>query len=57
MVTKEGQDAYPVKMKIFNPRRKGMFQFRALSQSQKPGEIPVSTYLGTWNVSVQKTVQ
>ena len=51
------KDAYAVKMKIFNPRRPGMFQFRGLSQSQMPGEIPVATYLGTWNISVQKTVQ
>ena len=47
------KDSYAVVMKIFNPRKAGMFQFQALSQSQQPGEIPISTYLGTWNVSVQ----
>ena len=47
------KDNYAVVMKIFNPRKAGMFQFRALSQFQQPGEIPISTYLGTWNVSVQ----
>ena len=47
------KDSYAVVMKIFNPRKEGMFQFQALSQSQQPGEIPISTYLGTWNVSVQ----
>ena len=47
------KDNYAVVMKIFNPRKGGMFQFQALSQSQQPGEIPISTYLGTWNVSVQ----
>ena len=47
------KDSYAVVMKIFNPRKPGMFQFQALSQSQQPGEIPISTYLGTWNVSVQ----
>ena len=47
------KDTYAVVMKIFNPRKVGMFQFQALSQSQQPGEIPISTYLGTWNVSVQ----
>ena len=47
------KDSYAVVMKIFNPRKGGMFQFQALSQSQQPGEIPISTYLGTWNVSVQ----
>ena len=47
------KDNYAIVMKVFNPRKGGMFQFQALSQSQKPGEIPISTYLGTWNVSVQ----
>ncbi len=45
------RDNYALVMKIFNPRKRGMFQFRALSQ--KGGDIPISTYLGTWNVDVQ----
>ena len=45
------KDNYAVVMKIFNPRKRGMFQFRALSQ--KNGDIPISTYLGTWNIDVQ----
>ncbi len=45
------RDNYAVVMKIFNPRKRGMFQFRAISQ--KSGEIPISTYLGTWNIDVQ----
>ncbi len=49
----KNKDSYAVVMKIFNPRKGGMFQFQALSQSQNPGEMPISTYLGTWNVSVQ----
>ena len=47
------KDNYAIVMKVFNPRKGGMFQFQALSQSQQPGEIPISTYLGTWNISVQ----
>ena len=47
------KDNYAFVMKIFNPRKRGMFQFKALSQSQQPGEMPISTYLGTWNVDVQ----
>ena len=47
------KDNYAVVMKVFNPRKGGMFQFQALSQSQKAGEIPISTYLGTWNIRVQ----
>ena len=45
------KDNYAVVMKIFNPIKRGMFQFRALSQNSD--EIPISTYLGTWNIDVQ----
>ena len=45
------KDSYAVVMKIFNPRKRGMFQFQALAQS--PGDIPISTYLGTWNIDIQ----
>ncbi len=48
------KDNYAVVMKIFNPRKGGMFQIQGLSQSQRPGEIPISTYLGTWNITVVK---
>ena len=45
------KDSYAVVMKIFNPRKRGMFQFQAFSQNV--GEIDISTYLGTWNIEVQ----
>ena len=45
------KDTYAVVMKIFNPRKRGMFQIRAISQNTD--EIPISTYLGTWNIDVQ----
>ena len=45
------KDNYALVMKIFNPRKRGMFQFQALSQ--KSLDIPISTYLGTWNIHVQ----
>ncbi|WP_269615917.1 DUF2808 domain-containing protein [Prochlorococcus marinus] len=45
------KDNYAVVMKIFNPRKRGMFQLRAISQNTD--EIPISTYLGTWNIDVQ----
>tara|TARA_B100000700_G_C14800208_1_gene740177 strand:+ start:329 stop:922 length:594 start_codon:yes stop_codon:yes gene_type:complete len=51
------KDTYAVVMKIFNPRKTGMFQIQALSQSQQPGEIPISTYLGTWNLQVVGRVE
>ena len=47
----KSKDSYAVVMKIFNPRKPGMFQFTSLSQ--QAGEIPISTYLGTWNITVQ----
>ncbi len=46
-----GKENYAVVMKIFNPRKRGMFQFQAFAQS--PGDIPISTYLGTWNIDIQ----
>ena len=42
---------YALRMKIFNPRRQGMFQLQALSQS--PGDLPISKYVGTWNITIQ----
>ncbi|WP_269623251.1 DUF2808 domain-containing protein [Prochlorococcus marinus] len=42
---------YALKMKIFNPRRAGMFQFHAYAQS--PGALPISSYVGSWNMSVE----
>ena len=45
------KNSYAVVMKIFNPSKRGMYQFRALSQNSS--EIPISTYLGTWNIEVQ----
>ena len=51
----KNKENYAISMKIFNPRKGGMYQIQALSQSQQPGEIPISTYLGTWNITVQWT--
>tara|TARA_Y100001968_G_C19310574_1_gene693938 strand:- start:143 stop:730 length:588 start_codon:yes stop_codon:yes gene_type:complete len=45
------KDNYAVVMKIFNPRKRGMFQFQALGQ--QAGDIPISTYLGTWTIDIQ----
>ena len=44
-------NTYALKMKIFNPRRDGMFQFHAYAQS--PGALPISGYVGTWNMDVE----
>ena len=45
------KDNYALVMKIFNPRKRGMFQFQALAQ--QAGQIPISTYLGPWNIDIQ----
>ncbi len=44
-------NTYALKMKIFNPRSAGMFQFHAYAQS--PGALPISGYVGTWNMDVE----
>tara|TARA_Y100001968_G_C19332570_1_gene705088 strand:+ start:228 stop:812 length:585 start_codon:yes stop_codon:yes gene_type:complete len=41
---------YAVVMKIFNPDQSGMFQINAVAQS--PGDVPISTYIGSWTVDI-----
>ena len=45
------RDTYALKMKIINPRRSGMFQFHAYSQP--PGDVPISGYVGSWNMDIR----
>ncbi len=40
-----------LRMKIFNPAEAGMYQFNALSQP--PGDIPMSAYIGSWNIDIE----
>lgn len=42
-----------VYLNIFNPSSIGMFQLNA--KAQAPGDIPVSTYLGSWIISIDPT--
>ena len=42
--------SFAVVMKIFNPDKRGMYQFNALGQS--PGELPISGYIGSWNIDI-----
>lgn len=37
-------------MRIFNPFNIGMYQFNAMAQA--PGDIPISTYLGSWLIQI-----
>ena len=45
------KDGYAVVMKIFNPTKAGMAQINAFSQS--PGDMPISRYIGSWNVDIR----
>ena len=45
------KNGYAVVMKIFNPSKVGMFQVNALSQS--PGDMPISRYIGSWNLDIR----
>jgi hypothetical protein len=42
-----------VYLNLFNPSSIGMFQLNAMAQA--PGDIPVSTYLGSWIISIDAT--
>lgn len=42
--------SYAVVMKIFNPDQAGMFQINAIAQT--PGDMPISTYVGSWTVDI-----
>ena len=44
------EGTYAVVMKIFNPDRRGMFQFNALAQLV--GELPSLVYLGSWLIDI-----
>ena len=50
-VIPDDRDSYAIKMKIFNPNKRGMFQLSAFSQSA--GDLPISLYIGTWNLSIR----
>ena len=43
--------SYALVMKIFNPRRSGLYQVNAYSQS--PGELPISLYLGSYTIEIE----
>ncbi len=45
------KNGYAVVMKIFNPNKAGMFQINAFAQS--PGDMPVSRYVGSWNIDIR----
>ena len=44
------KDSYAIVVKSFNPLRGGLFQVHSFGQSE--GKIPVSSYLGSWTISI-----
>ena len=45
------KSAYGVVLKMFNPRQSGMYQINTFSQS--PGELPISTYVGSYLIDIE----
>ena len=43
---------YALRLKIFNPRKSGMYQVNTFSQS--PGELPISLYLGSYLIEIDQ---
>ena len=41
---------YSLHIKLFNPQGKRMYQFNALVQA--PGDLPMSSYRGSWLIDV-----
>ena len=44
------KDSYAVVMKVFNPRKSGLYQFH--SYGQPAGETPSLSYLGSWTIRI-----
>ena len=44
------KDTYAVVFKISNPRRSGLYQFHSFGKSSGP--IPVSSYIGSWTITI-----
>ena len=44
-------DSYAVVLKINNPRKAGLYQFHSFGKSSGP--IPVSSYLGSWTLTIE----
>ena len=44
------KDTYAVVFKINNPRKSGLYQFHSFGKSSGP--VPVSSYLGSWTITI-----
>ena len=45
------KNTYAVILKLFNPRKSGMFQFHGYAKST--GAMPISSYIGSWTVDIK----
>ena len=46
------KDSYAIVFKINNPQRSGLYQFHSFGKSS--GNIPVSSYLGSWTIKIDQ---
>ncbi len=46
------KDSYAVVLKVFNPKKSGLFQFH--SYGQYSGQSPTSSYLGSWTLVIKR---
>tara|TARA_Y100000589_G_scaffold142802_1_gene136300 strand:- start:84 stop:656 length:573 start_codon:yes stop_codon:yes gene_type:complete len=46
------KDSYAIVFKIINPQRSGLYQFHSFGKSS--GNIPVSSYLGSWTIKIDQ---
>jgi len=44
------KDSYAIVLKLFNPKKRGLFQFHSYGEAS--GEIPVANYLGSWTIVI-----
>ena len=44
------KDSYAIVFEVFNPKKSGLFQFH--SYGLPSGQIPVSSYLGSWTIRI-----
>ena len=44
------KDSYAIVLKVFNPKKSGLFQFHSYGEAS--GKVPVSSYLGSWTIVI-----
>ena len=47
---KRNKESYAIVMKIFNPKKSGLYQFHSFAQ--EVGKTPSLNYLGSWTIGI-----